>query len=320
MPEISVIVPVYNVEKYLRRCIDSILNQTFSDFELILVDDGSTDASPAICDEYAKKDKRVVVIHQQNAGVSQARNAGLDAAKGIYIVFVDSDDYVDELYLEKLYDSPVDLHVSGYFYVDNQTNNITKERVFNTHTEDIYGEYISRFFGLRNVWGKLLKNSIIKNNNIKFPKEISYGEDTIFMIGYLNFCRNIHFSEETHYYYIQYPQNTLTSAGSIHDVIFCYAYMKKYHPNKKITYQDAFSIHAMQYLFGQLFNSRNISFRKKYQEYKKIWQSDIFKDSRYKWFKDDNWKFQIIAYFPFPFWVILYDFFSKVPLLYKTDL
>lgn len=100
-PEISIIVPVYQVEKYLNECIDSILAQTFTDFELILVDDGSPDNCPALCDAAAKRDSRVRVIHKQNGGVSTARNAGLDAAQGNWIAFVDSDDTVEPEYLEK---------------------------------------------------------------------------------------------------------------------------------------------------------------------------------------------------------------------------
>ena len=96
MPEISIIVPVYNTEKYLHRCIDSILAQTFTDFELILVDDGSPDNCPQICDEYAEKDCRVKVIHQENGGLSAARNAGIDIATGTFIFFCDSDDYIKE--------------------------------------------------------------------------------------------------------------------------------------------------------------------------------------------------------------------------------
>ena len=99
MPELSIIVPVYKVEPYLRRCIDSILAQTFRDFELILIDDGSPDNCGAICDEYAAKDSRIIVIHQKNQGVSAARNAGLDIAKGTYLGFVDSDDWIEpEMY------------------------------------------------------------------------------------------------------------------------------------------------------------------------------------------------------------------------------
>ena len=102
-PEISIIVPVYKVEKYLNECIDSILAQTFTDFELILVDDGSPDNCPALCDAAAAKDSRIRVIHKPNGGVSTARNAGLDAARGNWIGFVDSDDVIDKTYYEKLY-------------------------------------------------------------------------------------------------------------------------------------------------------------------------------------------------------------------------
>ena len=101
-PAISIIVPVYNAEKYLRRCIDSILSQSLTDFELILIDDGSTDRSPLICDEYATRDKRIRLIHKKNDGVSAARNDGIDIAQGEFITFVDSDDWVDEVYLYTL--------------------------------------------------------------------------------------------------------------------------------------------------------------------------------------------------------------------------
>lgn len=108
MPQISVIVPVYKVEKYLHECVDSILAQTFSDFELILVDDGSPDNCGAICDEYAAKDSRVRVIHQENQGLSGARNSGIDIAEGEYITFIDSDDFVDARYLEILMEGAKD--------------------------------------------------------------------------------------------------------------------------------------------------------------------------------------------------------------------
>lgn len=114
IPEISVIVPVYNVEQYLAECISSILSQTFTDFELLLVDDGSPDRCGEICDEYAGKDKRVRVFHQENAGLSCARNKGLEHASGTYIAFVDSDDYVTSTYLQELYASlPADKSQRG---------------------------------------------------------------------------------------------------------------------------------------------------------------------------------------------------------------
>ena len=126
MDLISVIVPIYNVEKYLRRCVDSIIAQTYSNLEIILVDDGSPDNCPAICDEYAKKDSRVRVIHQKNGGLSAARNAGLDAASGDYIGFVDSDDYIALNMYEKLYNTlrnnSADLAICSIECVDGSGN------------------------------------------------------------------------------------------------------------------------------------------------------------------------------------------------------
>lgn len=124
MCKISVIVPVYNVEPYLRRCVDSILNQTFSDFECILVDDGSPDGCPAICDEYAEKDSRVKVIHKKNGGLSDARNVGLDKANGKYVSFIDSDDWIHPQMLEILYkglmDNNVLISICEYKLVEHQ--------------------------------------------------------------------------------------------------------------------------------------------------------------------------------------------------------
>lgn len=121
MPKISIIVPVYNVEKHLNKCVDSILCQTFKDFELILVDDGSTDTSGKICDEYIKKDDRIKVIHQKNSGLSSARNAGIEASCGEFLGFIDSDDYVEDDMYQVLYDdifsSGADISLCGLYDV-----------------------------------------------------------------------------------------------------------------------------------------------------------------------------------------------------------
>ena len=103
MPKISIIVPIYNVEKYLDKCVNSILSQTFSDFELILVDDGSPDNCGRMCDDWAQRDSRIVVYHKQNGGISDTRNYGIDRAKGEYLTFIDPDDYIESTYLEYLY-------------------------------------------------------------------------------------------------------------------------------------------------------------------------------------------------------------------------
>lgn len=186
MPEISIIVPVFKVEKYIDKCIQSILSQAFSDFELILIDDGSPDRSGNICDEYAKKDARIRVIHQDNQGVSSARNAGLDIAQGSYIGFVDPDDYIEENMYEFLHNliihNNADISICGVFHCYN--NNIRKspknvmECVLSAEEGlelILYGREVSV-----TVFDKLFKASLLKS--VRFPTDISYAEDAYFTI------------------------------------------------------------------------------------------------------------------------------------------
>lgn len=175
MPNISVIVPVYKVESYLRRCIDSILNQTYTDFELILVDDGSPDNCGAICDEYAHRDNRVVVIHQKNSGVSAARNAGLDISKGDYLSFVDSDDYIYPQYLDKLYSHLVvqeaDISICKTIHFSNEI----PEKQESASVGNIYDRIevcsmlcdYRKAIGIVEPWGKLYKKKFF--DNVRFP-------------------------------------------------------------------------------------------------------------------------------------------------------
>lgn len=193
-PLISVIVPVYNVEQYLVQCIDSILNQKYENFELLLVDDGSTDRSGEICDVYEKKDKRVRVFHKKNGGVSSARNVGLDNAKGEWIAFVDSDDIVTPNYLSELYSdvkSDVDLVIQKYFIFKDY---LKDERFLEAIKEtDIYDKsdlqkLIVEYHLYKNghIWSKLYKQEFIQNNNIRFQEEISFCEDYYFLFQYLD--------------------------------------------------------------------------------------------------------------------------------------
>jgi len=180
MPQISIIVPVYNVEPYLRKCIDSIITQTFTDFECILIDDGSPDNCPAICDEYAAKDNRLFVIHQKNAGVSAARNAGLDIAQGELTGFVDSDDWLEPFALEKLYNKQKETNadiVVGSFY--SHYSDITVSYVFDNNIITDKKEMLSDLFikRLRTVWGKLYRTSLF--DNVNYPSYLIFGEDAI---------------------------------------------------------------------------------------------------------------------------------------------
>lgn len=163
MPAISVIVPVYNVQEYIGRCIGSILGQTFADFELILVDDGSTDGSRGICADFARRDNRVVLLENDHKGVSAARNAGLDAARGEYITFVDGDDSIHPHFLEIIYNNRADLTVANYrevqatekpdcSTVEVQAKTITPERSIERLFDDVC---------FMTVWGKLYSRTLI---------------------------------------------------------------------------------------------------------------------------------------------------------------
>ncbi|MBO4654863.1 MAG: glycosyltransferase family 2 protein [Bacteroidales bacterium] len=204
-PAISIIVPVYKVEQYLRRCLDSIQNQTFTDWECILIDDGSPDNSGSICDEYAQKDKRFRVIHQENKGVSAARNAGLNVARGEWISFVDSDDYLYPDALKDLFGAiqPECLVVSGIQFSDGQ-----KKQTYTSHTADV-NEYVSKLFQdsdlgyLGYLFPKLYDASIIKEKNIRFDEAISYNEDRLFVLQYVLNCKNVIFSNGIAYNYNQ---------------------------------------------------------------------------------------------------------------------
>lgn len=175
MPQISVIVPVYKVEKYIHECVDSILAQTFSDFELILVDDGSPDNCGAICDEYAAKDSRVRVIHQDNQGLSGARNSGMDIAEGKFITFVDSDDIVHESYLETLYlamDEDTDISICRYVkFEENIIAPVCSNHSRSEQWIDATSALVELYSGSAaipiNACGKLFRSSLI--SELRFP-------------------------------------------------------------------------------------------------------------------------------------------------------
>ena len=189
-PLISVIVPVYKVETYLNNCIKSIVNQSYSNIEIILVDDGSPDNCPALCDEWAKKDKRIKVIHKKNGGVSSARNSGLDLASGKYIGFVDGDDFIHKDMIDYLYKAmdsdssqmaSCGYRLSGKIYCCNNKKLISNIQALSYLFNIIDCPYFEGF-----VWNKLYLLQIIKDNNIRFDEELDMCEDTLFNFDYLN--------------------------------------------------------------------------------------------------------------------------------------
>lgn len=194
---ISVIVPVYNVEKYLPRCIESILAQTHADWELILVDDGSTDGSGEICDRYASADSRVKAIHTRNRGVSSARNRGLDEARGEWVSFVDSDDYVAPEYLSdmKAKADDADIVVSGW-------RQGAIERAF-PDTCILRDNYLDIFThkAFLNIWAKLIRHEAIERAGARFEEMAKWAEDSIFFIKVLLHTNKVRLISAINYHY-----------------------------------------------------------------------------------------------------------------------
>lgn len=214
MPKVSVIVPVYNVEKYIKKCIDSILNQTFKDFELILIDDGSPDNCGKICDEYAGKDLRVKVIHKENGGLSDARNFGIDASQGEIIGFVDSDDYIDkDMYAQMityLEENNCDVVCCDKYIVRDDKKKFRpsyqENKIFNNEqaVNEIFNGNLDT-----TAWNKIYKRSVIKD--IRFPKGRIY-EDVATIHKYIYNAGKVGYISKPFYHYIK-RKGSICSSG-----------------------------------------------------------------------------------------------------------
>ena len=204
-PIVSIIVPIYNAEKYLYRCIDAILAQKFIDFELLLVNDGSRDSSKSICDAYSQKDNRIKVIHKQNGGASSARNIGLEAAKGEYIAFADADDWMDSDWLsymvENIYDT--DLVVTGHIMHDGEKEiaiDLTDTCYSKNEMSDgCYKLLNSNQMGY--LWSMLFRATIIKTNHILMDEKMALQEDLDFILRFLHHTTSFKTVNSCHYHY-----------------------------------------------------------------------------------------------------------------------
>ena len=220
MPKVSIIVPIYNVADYLPKCLDSILAQTLKDIEIICVNDGSTDSSLEILEKYAKLDNRIKIVNQENAGVACARNAGLKAATGEYIGFVDSDDWIEketyavaaafmDKYDVEMVSWPANV-ISEDF--DNDSKRITGiQKYHDAKAVGLHNWDCSLYRKLTvTLWNKLYKNSIIKENDIWFPVGFVH-EDNEFITKYLLHCKKIYFSGQYYYNYMQRQNSVMSS-------------------------------------------------------------------------------------------------------------
>lgn len=217
--KISIIVPVYNVEGYLEFCINSIVNQTYRNLQIILVDDGSTDESGKICDIYANKDDRIVVIHQQNKGLVAARKAGLNVADGDYIGFVDGDDYIEKnMYNELLTEimkEDADFIHSGFYQNDKVIVDFIHEVIdLDKNREKMYIEILRMERIWPSIWSKLFKRNVIKKAYANVPDSASYGEDLICFCELIGSSKKIVLLNKSYYHYIVRSNSISNAKGN----------------------------------------------------------------------------------------------------------
>lgn len=203
-PLISIIIPVYNAEKYLNACIDSVLNQTYSNIEIVLVNDGSKDSSGEICNQYQSNDSRIKVIHLENGGVSRARNKGIEVCSGEYITFVDSDDTIDPDYIKSFHDSFIDgveIYIQGINIIrrNGTIDNVSYKVIGIMRIYECFNNNVLCAHGYAAC--KMYHSSLIKNNNIGFHEEIKFSEDLLFILQCLLFTDKIKYINKSGYNY-----------------------------------------------------------------------------------------------------------------------
>lgn len=287
-PKISIIVPVYKAEKYLHRCVDSIISQTMQDFEVLLINDGSPDRSGEICDEYAVRDERIKVVHQQNAGVSSARQKGLDKAQGEYVIHADPDDWVESNMFEELYkkakEENADMVICDFFI------NTDKKQIYSSQlvSTDNHNKVLSELL-LQNIHGsccnKLIKSEIIRQYNLKFPQEISLWEDLFFNCNLLLYDIKISYLDKAFYHYDKYSNSnsivrTQPNINKIKDMIFFIDFFEKNIPVELYTNLNGSKVVAKEHIF----TSMKLNANKYYKIYPEITYRDYLKYTKTNWY------------------------------------
>ena len=219
-PMVSIVVPIYNAENYLRRCVDSILNQEYTDFELLLVNDGSTDASGDICEEYGDQDPRVIVIQKENTGVSDSRNRALDRARGQYLQFLDSDDWITpdatRLFVRAAEEYGCDMVISDFYRVvgerlstkgDIEEEGVLTREEFAAHMMENPADF---YYGV--LWNKLYRRDIVEEHNLRMDTDINWCEDFMFNLEYIRYAKVFYALHAPIYYYVK-RKGSLASQG-----------------------------------------------------------------------------------------------------------
>lgn len=304
-PLISVIIPVYNAEKYLKTCLDSIIAQDYSPLEIILVNDGSTDGSGEICRTYRDKYKNIKLVEQANGGVSRARNRGIQEANGKYISFIDSDDSIEGGYFNVLYNCLIrenaDLSIVSITDSNQQKSNMDNAVV------DFNAGQVHSFFNLNQMfllyppYAKLYRTPIVKGNDILFPEEISYGEDLIFNCRYLSVCNRIVYDNSVSYFYCRDNQQSLSQKfrpDRFDNELLLYNELKDLFLKKKV-YDRNYEAFLQQRVFDEGYNAvfdalRGIPYDKEKQHIvRRILVDKRFKES-INWIPDGKYSKMIV--------------------------
>ena len=322
-PLISIIVPVYKVEPYLRRCLDSIVNQTYTNLEIILVDDGSPDKCPQICDEYAAKDKRITVIHKENGGLSDARNTGLDICKGDYISFVDSDDWIANIYIESLIhtilDNNADMAIVNFEKKNNALNSCTSfPQIIKTeileHVQAVEKLWPSEETAFVTAWGKLAKASLYKN--IRFPKGYIH-EDVYTSYKLLYFSQKTIFLDIPLYYYFQ-REGSIMSDLKTNSLRFLKArveqfyFFKSHKEIKLMTHYFQSLCWDLLFAYSKINKGRSVDGFSSAKDVLSIYQ-EVVKD--YTHYMNWNfWKLIFVLFAKFPKAYLLYQMVSPIKI------
>jgi len=272
--KVSIIVPIYNCQQYLKECLDSIINQTYNNIEIILIDDGSTDNSIVMCKYYKKIDSRIILKSHTNRGLSITRNVGLKIATGEYIVFVDADDYIEKTYVEELYNAiekgKNDMAVCGYTLIYHFSKYAVK-KLFNEKKEDYSKKnnnieeviFLLEEKGMTNfVWNKIFKRDIIEKNNILFKKGFNPVEDIIFNFQYIKKINKIKIIDQSLYYYRKELKNSLSSryaSNLIEKADYVNKERNKFYMYYNLNKEKYNILYANKYLESIIYNIRNLN-------------------------------------------------------------
>lgn len=274
MAKISIIIPVYNGERYIEKCLDSIKNQTFKDYEVLIINDGSKDNTKKLIEKYLN-DKRFKLFNRTNHGIGASRNFGLDESSGEYICFIDSDDYVDKKYLEKLYNKilkeNLDIVVCNYIEL-NEESNIEKKvkiKAFDNTTIDKNPELLLSIN--KSPWNKIYRKSILEN--IKFPTDLKY-EDTEFLCKALYNSKNGYVDEYLNYYVIHTNSETTTMDKRVFDILYIIDNIRKFYENSNDYIKEYIDKMTLQIL-------TTYTIQQRYQKDKKLAKEFINKAFNY---------------------------------------